>query len=121
MVGFMHHFEKTAASEDFTQLVEMIHPDAVFRFTDGDFCGLEAVREAFEKTWSFDTQDERYYLSDINVLCTDSQSASATYTYNWEGKADGRQFSIRGRCTRVVLLDAGKMKIIHEHLSRLPR
>ena len=54
------------------------------------------------------------------MLTTDKASASATYTYNWEGAQGGREFKIQGRGTRVLAHKGGKFRIIHEHLSRLP-
>ena len=49
------------------------------------------------------------------------RTASATYTYNWEGSQGDKQFTIRGRGTRVLVFEAGKFRIMHEHLSRFPR
>ena len=121
VIRFMHDFEEAAASRDFSLVADKIHDDAVFRFTDGDFIGIESVREAFEKTWGFDTEEERYYLTDIEVLSTDSKSACATYVYNWEGKVNGLPFKTQGRGTRVIVLDDGQWKIIHEHLSHCPK
>jgi len=101
----------------------MIHERAFFRFNDGDFKGRAAVREAFEKTWrgSAGLKKERFYLSDIVVLSTDQASATATYTYNWEGTMDGRPFRVQGRGTRVLVREQGRLQIIHEHLSRFPK
>ena len=121
VVQFMHEFEEAASHENFSLIADKIHDEAVFRFTDGDFSGIQSVRGAFEKTWALDTEDERYYLTNIQVLSTDAKSATATYTYNWEGKVDGRPFQTRGRGTRVMVLDGGSWKIIHEHLSHFPK
>ena len=53
----------------------------------------------FEKTWkgSDNVKKERFYLTDFEVLTVDASSATATYTYNWEGTMDGRSFRIQGR------------------------
>ena len=101
----------------------MIDERAYFRFNDGDFVGRQAIQAAFEKSWRADptVRKARFYLSDIVVLATDSSSATATYTYNWEGSQGGREFRIQGRGTRVLLRENGKFRIIHEHLSRFPR
>ena len=55
------------------------------------------------------------------VLTVDAKSATATYTYNWEGSMDGRSFRIPGRGTRVLVLQSGRLQIIHAHLSRYPK
>lgn len=122
VLQFLHHFESLAEQENFDLIENMVHRDAVFRFNDGDHVGRSAVRAAFEKTWSGSAgvKKERFYLTDVHVLTVDVASATATYTYNWEGSMEGKSFAIRGRGTRVLTLSDGKFQIIHEHLSRFP-
>lgn len=122
VVRFLHEFEALGEQEDFDLLEDRVHERAFFRFNDGDFVGRQAVRGAFEKTWkgSADVRKERFYLTDIEVLSVDSASATATYTWYWEGRADGKPFRIRGRGTRVLVLEGGRLQILHEHLSRWP-
>lgn len=122
VVQFLHHFEDVGLHEDFALLRPMIDERAVFRFNDGDFVGLPAIQAVFEKTWRGDptVKKTRFYLSDIVVLTTDHHSASATYTYNWEGAQAGNSFRIQGRGTRVLVCEEGRFRIVHEHLSRFP-
>lgn len=122
VVQFLKHFEEVAMKEDFRLLEDMIDERAYFRFNDGDFVGRQAIQAVFEKTWRGDTtvKKARFYLSEIVVLTIDKASASATYTYNWEGAQGGREFKIQGRGTRVLAHEGGKFRIVHEHLSRLP-
>jgi len=119
---FLHHFEEVAMKEDFGLLRDMLDERAYFRFNDGDFVGREAIQAVFEKTWRGDPtlKKARFYLSDIVVLTTDHASATATYSYHWEGSQAGRAFKIQGRGTRVLVREGGKFRIIHEHLSRFP-
>jgi ketosteroid isomerase-like protein len=123
VVQFLNHFEEVAMKEDFGLLRDMIDERAYFRFNDGDFVGRQAIQAVFEKTWRGDptVKKARFYLSDIVVLTTDHASATATYSYNWEGSQAGREFKIQGRGTRVLVYEGGKFRIIHEHLSRFPR
>ena len=123
VVQFLNHFEDVAMKEDFNLLRDMIDERAYFRFNDGDFVGRQAIQAAFEKSWRGDptVRKARFYLSDIVVLTTDASSATATYTYHWEGSQGGREFKIQGRGTRVLLRENGKFRIIHEHLSRFPK
>jgi len=123
VVQFLHHFEAIGREKNFDLLEDMVHDDAFFRFNDGDFVGKQAVRGAFEKTWkgSAGVSDERFYLTDIEVLNVDGRSASATYTYNWEGSMNGHAFRIQGRGTRVLVLENGRLQMIHEHLSAYPK
>lgn len=122
VLQFLNRFEALAEKEDFNLIREMIDEQAVFRFNDGDFVGRQAIQAVFEKTWRGDpsVKKVRFYLSDIVVLTTDHSTATATYTYNWEGSQAGREFKIRGRGTRVLLRVNGQFRIIHEHLSRFP-
>ena len=101
----------------------MIDERAFFRFNDGDYVGRSAIQVVFEKTWRGDpsVKKARFYLTDIVVLTTDSKTATATYTYNWEGSQGDRAFTIKGRGTRVLVFEAGRFKIVHEHLSRFPK
>ena len=123
VVEFLNQFEALAEKEDFSLIRDMVHEHAFFRFNDGDFVGRPAVQAAFEKTWrgSAGVRKERFYLSDIVVLSVDSASATATYTYHWEGAQDGRSFRIQGRGTRVLVKEQGRLQIVHEHLSRFPK
>ncbi len=122
VLQFLNRFEELAEKEDFNLIRDMIDEQAVFRFNDGDFVGRQAIQAVFEKTWRGDpsVKKVRFYLSDIVVLTTDHSTATATYTYNWEGSQAGREFKIRGRGTRVLLRENGQFRIIHEHLSRFP-
>lgn len=122
VVRFLNYFEEVAMKEDFRLLHDMIDERAYFRFNDGDFVGRQSIQAVFEKTWKGDptVKKTRFYLSDIVVLTTDRASATATYTYNWEGAQGGREFKIQGRGTRVLAHEGGKFRIVHEHLSRFP-
>lgn len=123
VIDFLHHFERLAEQEDFDLIRDSIDEDAFFRFNDGDFRGRAAIQAAFEKTWRGDpsVRKARFYLSDITVLTLDAATASATYTYNWEGAQGEKSFVVRGRGTRVLALGPRGLRIVHEHLSRFPR
>jgi ketosteroid isomerase-like protein len=123
VIDFLNQFEEQAEKEDFALIEDMIDENAYFRFNDGDFVGRAAIRSAFEKSWRGDptVKKARFYLTDVVVLTTDSTTATATYTYNWEGSQGGNTFAIKGRGTRVLRLGQGGLRIVHEHLSRFPR
>jgi ketosteroid isomerase-like protein len=120
---FLVRFEQLAEREDFSLIREFIDEQAFFRFNDGDFIGRDAIQAAFEKTWRGDpsVQKARFYLTDIVVMTVDTETASATYTYHWEGAQAGQSFTVRGRGTRVLRWVDGQFRIVHEHLSRFPR
>jgi len=122
VTAFLVHFEALAEKEDFALIEELIDERAHFRFNDGDHIGRAAIRAVFEKTWRGDptVRKARFYLSDIIVLTVDAKTASATYNWHWEGAQGERSFTIKGRGTRVLAVEGGRFRIVHEHLSRFP-
>lgn len=123
VVAFLNRFELLAREKNFDLVADLIHERAVFRFNDGDFVGRAAIRAAFEKTWASSSgthEEEKFYLSDIVVVATDTNTAAATYHWNWEGVSQGKSFRVQGRGTRVLVREGGRWLIIHEHLSRMP-
>jgi ketosteroid isomerase-like protein len=122
VTAFLVQFEAFAEEENFDLLQDAIDEAAVFRFNDGDFVGRDAIRAAFEKSWRGHPaiKKARFYLSDITVISTDAATATATYTYHWEGSQAGQPFAVKGRGTRVLRWHQGQFVILHEHLSRFP-
>ena len=122
VVAFLHHFEALAEGEDFEPLRGLIDEQAFFRYNDGDHRGHAAIQAAFEKSWRGNPQVKRarFYLSDITVLSLDHQTATATYTWHWEGAQGAQAFQIKGRGTRVLRWNGTHFCIVHEHLSRFP-
>ncbi len=114
---FLQAYERAANDRDFSPVAPMIHPDAVYRFNDGDFTGLEEIRGAFEKTWSLGITDERYWLTDIRVVYTDANSALLTYDYNWTGVGKAGRFQTKGRGTQLIVRNGERLQSIYEHLS----
>lgn len=123
VVQFLKRFDELALKEDFGLLQDMIHERAFFRLHDGDHVGRRAIRGVLEKSWlgSSGLKRERFYISDIQVLTVDDKSATATFTYNWEGSMGKQSFSLQGRGTRVMVVVDDQMQIIHEHLSQFPQ
>jgi ketosteroid isomerase-like protein len=116
--AFVARYEAASGTHDFSNVADLIHPNAMFRFRDGDFIGIDAIRAAFEKTWtSWDVKDERYYLTDVVIVHIDAGSASITYAFNWSGVVDGKSFSSSGRGTGVIVKNGANLQFIHEHLS----
>jgi Domain of unknown function (DUF4440) len=92
VIQFLTQFEALALREDFDLISDMIDERAFFRFNDGDYIGRPAIRAAFEKTWRGDPTLTKasFFLSDIVVLTTDQATATATYTWHWQGSQGGR-------------------------------
>ncbi|HEX7026296.1 MAG TPA: nuclear transport factor 2 family protein [Gammaproteobacteria bacterium] len=114
---FLSEYEAAANSQDFDNVRDLIHPNAIFRFNDGDFIGHEAIRGAFENTWGQDIQDERYYLTNVRVISKDVKSATVTFTFNWTGRVEGRSVNTVGKGTSVIVRNERRLQFILEHLS----
>lgn len=114
---FLKRYEDATNTHDFSNVADLIHPEAVYRFTEGDFMGIEAIQKAFESTWN-SIKNEIYSLYDLKVVTTDSMSASITYTFKWSGIVDREPKSGQGRGTNIIVRNGDKLQFIHEHLSK---
>lgn len=117
ILEFLERFEKAQGTGNFDLVASMLHPDALFRFNDGDYRGVAAARCAFERTWAHEIEDERYRLTDVEVLHVDANSATATFRFHWSGVGDNGPFHIVGRGTSVLVRHDGALKLRVEHLS----
>ena len=116
---FIKQYELAANSRDFSKVSELIHPNAIFIFPDGKYIGRETIRSAFEKTWSLENSGDDFNLSDIKILCADTESATITFQYHWTVLIDDQPHKITGRGTSVIVKNNTKLQIIHEHLSHI--
>lgn len=115
---FMSAYEKALETEHFHKVAPFIHPQAVFRFSEGDFVGLEQIEEAFAKTWALDVENVKYFLSNLRVINVDAESATVVFNWNWQGDSEEGPFRIVGRGTSHIVLLDGQPKLLLEHLSR---
>lgn len=118
VVRFMEEYEHAQSKEDFDSVAPLIHPEALFRFNDGDYRGLSEIRRAFEATWALDVHDEAYRVIDVEVERIDTASAVVTFAWVWSGRGTEGPFEIRGRGTTVIVEQEGALRILIEHLSR---
>lgn len=113
---FLKRYEVATNTHDFANVAPLIHADAQYRFTDGDFAGIEAIQKAFEDTWAR-IQNETYLISDLKVVNADARSASVSYTFHWSGMVDGQSKSSAGRGTNVLVKGDAGLQCVYEHLS----
>jgi ketosteroid isomerase-like protein len=114
---FMSRYEAALGSEDFDQVAPLIHPDALYRFNDGDFKGHEAIRGAFEKTWALEIEDVTYEMRDIDVVSLTTESATVAFTFHWSGKGPNGRFEATGRGTLVIVRLENDLVVVLEHLG----
>lgn len=118
--AYLKAYEMASETRDFSQVAEMIHPDATYRFNDGDFIGLAAIRGAFEQTWSHNVANERYWLTDVRIIYSDSSSACVSYDYHWSGLGPRGPFEMSGRGTQLLVQQGDRLQCIYEHLGAAP-
>jgi ketosteroid isomerase-like protein len=118
ILDFLRRYMSAASSRVFANIADLIHPNAFFRFAEGDFSGIDSIRKAFESAWVETVADENYVLTDTRVVVCDSSSAVVAYSFNWFGVEKGRPFRVTGRGTNVLVRNGQKLQCIYEHLSR---
>jgi ketosteroid isomerase-like protein len=118
---FMQIYEKKSASHRFDEVDPLITDDAVFWFNDGSFSGKDSIRKAFNQTWAFEIQDEKYWLDNFRWLVKAEGFAVCIFSYHWTGVVGGKFKNLGdGRGTCVLKGFESGWKIAHEHLSREP-
>lgn len=116
---FLQNYERQTNKHHFDSLSPLIAEDAIFWFGDGSYVGKEAIRKAFEATWTL-IKEEVYHLQGVKCLGESSTVAAFVYTYHWKGIIDGRQWEGSGRGTSVLRKVPGDWQVVHEHLSKFP-
>ncbi len=118
VLQFMDRWVTAEASEDFNQLVPLIHPQAVYRSSGGDHFGIDAIRGSFEGTFA-SNPDQRYVVEDTKITYVGAQSATVVYAWIWTGTTpDGVSFKITGRGSKVVVRDETGLRLRLLHLNQ---
>ncbi len=115
----MREYERRTNTHSFATVAPLIAGDAVYWFGDGSFVGIDAIAQAFERTWAT-IREERYVIEDVQWLVNDERAAVCVYHYRWQGIVAGEVKQGMGRGTSVLRPVDGVWKVVHEHLSRLP-
>ncbi|UTR15927.1 nuclear transport factor 2 family protein [Salipaludibacillus sp. LMS25] len=111
---------KATNSHQFEEVAQVLHPEAVYWFTDKTCTTHEDIQQYFEQAWHI-VKNEIYEAKDVMWLTATDTTAVCTYTYKYEGYIEGRFVTGSGRATNVFVVDeSGDWKLIHEHLSPLP-
>lgn len=116
---FLSEYIRRTNSHQFDAIAPLIDDHAIYWFSSGSYRGLNAIQNAFERTWSI-IQNEHYALEDLEWLTIDDLTATCIYTYRWRGSIDGATREGVGRGTNIMRKDSQKWRIVHEHLSPRP-
>ncbi|GAA0340300.1 hypothetical protein GCM10008967_33330 [Bacillus carboniphilus] len=117
---FIQEYERATNTHDFAQVRPFIKHDAVYLFSEGTYRGMDEIQHAFERNWRT-VQDEVYRITDVEWLSYSESMATCIYHYYWRGVYNGAEREGRGRGTNSMVKEDGKWKMIHEHLSQMPR
>ena len=120
LANFIQTYEKLANKRNFDLLIPLISERAIFWFSDGSYTGIQEIRSAFERTWT-SLPNEIYSISNINLLLSEKSSAVICYTFTSISVSNGIESTFKGRGTNILQKFDGSWKIIHEHLSLMPK
>ena len=113
----MFAYERATRSKDFDNVAPLLHPDAFYRFNDGDHRGLDELRGAFVATWK-NIRDEVYEISDVSPIVWNNDLVSVSYVFKWSGIVDGAPAMGSGRGFNTLTRGAdGRLKIWNEILT----
>ncbi|WP_054711511.1 nuclear transport factor 2 family protein [Bacillus sp. JCM 19041] len=100
----------------FSNVEKVLHPEAVYFFTDATCRGYEEIGAYFNQTWNL-IKEEVYSASEVEWIAISEEMATCTYTYTYEGYLEEEFISGKGRATNVFSVIGSEWKLIHEHLS----
>ncbi|MEI5907059.1 nuclear transport factor 2 family protein [Bacillus spongiae] len=105
-------------THDFQKVQQVLHPQAIYWFTNQSCSSMEEIQRYFEYAWG-EIKDEVYSISNVNWVSMNDRSATCLYTYHYQGYNNGKLVSGSGRATNVfVKTEDNYWKLIHEHLSK---
>ena len=119
-MDFLHNYIKATNTHKFNEVQKVLHPEAVYFFSNQSCTTQEEIQAYFEDAWSR-IKDENYEARDVNWLHIGVCSATCTYTYFYEGYVNGKYVNGKGRATNVFVKEESDWLLIHEHLSPLPK
>lgn len=75
-------------THDFANVADVLHPNAIYWFSDKTCTTINEIGSYFENTWRI-IQDEVYTAVDVQWISVDQHSATCLYTYQYEGYCKG--------------------------------
>ena len=108
--------------------IKSLHSESYTRYSELPPFHLQERDEALKLKTSLYTElvDFSYRVEDFSVRMLAENVALATFTLSYEGvyiysyTFEGRPFTMKVRCTAVLVKEGGDWRILHEHYSRIP-
>jgi hypothetical protein len=118
-MDILKRYIKATNTHDFIELKKVLHPNAVYFFTDKTCRTHDEIQVYFENAWDL-VKNENYEAHDVEWILKSDTSATCTYTFYYEGYVNNEYTNGRGRATNVFVKQSNEWMLIHEHLSPLP-
>lgn len=115
----LDRYIKATNTYRFSEVENLLHPRAVYYFSDRTCSSKEEIQTYFEHAWSV-VKEEVYGAIDVNWLQLGEQQALCVYRFTYEGYVDGEFVKGHGRATNAFVKEEGRWLLIHEHLSGEP-
>lgn len=118
---FIKAYESALATQAWSAVEPLIHPDACVTFSTGAVHkGKAAVAEAFQRNFAA-IADETYAVSNVHWLRQGPDIAVYLFDFHWAGIIGGQPASGSGRGTAVITNTAGHWQLLVEHLGPMPK
>ncbi len=112
----LERYIQATNTHDFKEVKAILHPQAVYWFSDKTCTTIEEVEAYFKHAWHV-IKEEVYSATNVKWLTIDEKTATCLYTYHYEGYHNEKFVSGSGRATNIFTLVNDEWKLIHEHLS----
>lgn len=117
---FIKTYESALATQDWAMVEPLIADKASVTFSNGTVhVGKAKIQAAFEHNFSM-IKSEKYSIDNIVWLTKKAEYAVYLFEYNWAGIINNTSVSGSGIGTSVIIKEAGKWKLLTEHLGRKP-
>jgi ketosteroid isomerase-like protein len=114
---FVRAYEAALATQDWSQIEPLMHPDVCVTFSTGArHRGIANVEQAYRDNFA-GIQDEHYAISDVHWISCDAAYAVYLFQFRWSGRINGLPATGSGLGTSVIKCDAGRWRLLTEHLG----
>jgi len=114
---FIKAYEQALATQDWSEVEQLIHPDACVTFSNGTVHkGKAEVQKAFESNFSL-IKDEKYSMTNVHWVLKNAKIAVYLFDFNWSGVINDKPASGAGRGTSVLIKSGDKWQLLVEHLG----
>lgn len=97
----LEQYIQATNTHEFENVKKLLHPDAVYWFSDETCSGVKEIQRYFENAWK-QIENEVYSASHISWITETDEQAVCLYTYEWKGFLGVNRF--KGQAVRQTYL-----------------